>query len=58
MGGNPLGRTDCSEESKENVVFQFLCSCSSISGRAGEGPHNTHTVTPWMRSQLTRRNGT
>ena len=58
MGGNPLGMTDSIDASSGSVVFQFLCSCSSISGSGGEGPHSTHTVTPWIRSQETRRNGT
>ncbi len=57
-GGNPLGRTECSDASSGCAPLQCLMAWDWISGSDGEGPHSAHRVTPRTSSAVTRRKGT
>ncbi len=57
-GGNPLGRTECSDASSGCAPLQCLAAWDWISGSDGEGPHSAHRVTPRTSSAVTRRKGT
>ncbi len=57
-GGNPLGRTECSDASSGCAPLQCLMAWEWISGSDGEGPQRAHRVTPRTSSVVTSRKGT
>ena len=58
IGGNLLGWIDAKEAKIEKLGFQtfWRIGCNSVSD--GEGPQRAHTITPFINSAVTSRNGT
>ena len=58
MGGNLLGWIDAKEAKIEKLGFHTFWRMGCNSESDGDGPQRAHTITPFINSPVTSRNGT
>ena len=58
IGGNLLGWIDAREAKIEKLGFHTFWRMGCNSESDGEGPQRAHTITPFINSPVTSRNGT